>query len=81
HNFNRINNPAGLNLEDLNSKMGLKITQREFDILSEIYRGKSNKQICAILDISENTTKYHIKNLYSKFHVGSRTELLARLIN
>ena len=72
--------PRGQVLETINQHLIAKITQREFDILSEIYKGNCNKQICATLKISENTTKYHIENLYSKMDVSSRTELLAKVI-
>jgi DNA-binding NarL/FixJ family response regulator len=81
YNFNRMILPVGLDLATINQQFVAKITQREFDILSEIYKGKSNKQICKTLNISENTTKYHIKNLYSKMDVNSRTELLAKVMH
>ena len=79
YNYNRMRLPGGLDLEKINEQIVAKITQREFEILSEIFKGKSNKQICKTLEISENTTKYHIKNLYSKMDVNSRTELLSKI--
>jgi hypothetical protein len=42
-------------------------------------QGKSNKQIALVLGISENTIEYHLKNLYAKLHVHSRTEAILKL--
>lgn len=78
-NYNRMMFPSGLDLDRINEQFVAKITKREFEILCEIFKGKSNKQICKALEISENTTKYHIKNLYSKMDVNSRTELLSKI--
>lgn len=54
-------------------KFGL--TAREFDIIREISRGSSNKQIAAKLAISEVTVKSHLTNIYEKLGVTSRLEL------
>ncbi len=50
------------------------LTQREQDVLEEIVRGKSNKEIGAALDISEATVKTHINNLLGKLGVEDRTQ-------
>ena len=41
--------------------------------------GQSNKQIASSLTISERTVEFHLKNIYAKFDVGSRVELVLRL--
>jgi len=51
-----------------------KLTQREQDVLEQIVRGKSNKEIGAELDISEATVKTHINNLLGKLGVSDRTQ-------
>ena len=51
-----------------------QLTQREQDVLEQIVRGKSNKEIGAILDISEATVKTHINNLLGKLGVEDRTQ-------
>lgn len=38
--------------------------------------GKSNKEIASILDISENTVKTHISNVYKKLNINYRIELM-----
>ncbi len=50
------------------------LTQREQDVLEQIVRGKSNKEIGTVLDISEATVKTHINNLLGKLGVEDRTQ-------
>jgi LuxR family maltose regulon positive regulatory protein len=40
--------------------------------------GHSNKQIARRLNLSENTVKFHLKNLYRKLDANSRAEALSR---
>jgi len=51
-----------------------QLTHREQDVLEQIVRGKSNKEIGTELDISEATVKTHINNLLSKLGVTDRTQ-------
>jgi two-component system NarL family response regulator len=51
-----------------------QLTQREQDVLEQIVRGKSNKEIGTALDISEATVKTHINNLLGKLGVEDRTQ-------
>lgn len=53
-----------------------QLTDREFEILQLIAAGLSNKQIEEQLFISKNTVRTHIKNLYSKLGVTSRTQAI-----
>lgn len=50
---------------------------RERDILVRISQGLPNKQIAGALEISPETVKSHIKRIFLKLAVGSRTEALA----
>lgn len=56
------------------------LTQREQEVLEEIVRGKSNKEIGATLDISEATVKTHINNLLGKLGVEDRTQAVTAAI-
>lgn len=56
------------------------LTDREQDVLRLILGGKTNKAIAAELFISENTVKTHVKNIYSKYNVSSRAEIISTLL-
>lgn len=56
------------------------LTERELDVLGLVVEGLSNKEIAARLDISENTVKFHLKNIVEKLHVHSRAELAVRAV-
>ena len=53
-----------------------KLTRTERVIYSLYVEGKSTKEIMCDLNITENTLKYHNKNIYGKLGVSSRKELL-----
>jgi DNA-binding NarL/FixJ family response regulator len=50
------------------------LTTREVQILDLICQGSQNKNIAADLNLSENTVKVHIRNIYKKMKVNNRTE-------
>lgn len=56
----------------------IQLTDRENEILQLIASGLSNKQIEHTLFISKNTVRTHIKNLYSKLDVSSRTQAVKK---
>ena len=51
------------------------LTNAEKKIYDYYIEGKSTKEIMALLDITENTLKYHNKNIYGKLGVSSRKQL------
>lgn len=55
------------------------VTDQEFLVITNLVNGKSYKQIAADNFISMNTVKYHVKNIYNKFHLKGRSELASRL--
>ncbi|KMV33251.1 MULTISPECIES: nitrate/nitrite response regulator protein NarP [Franconibacter] len=57
------------------------LTERELDVLQEVARGLSNKQIAATLHISEETVKVHIRNLLRKLNVRSRVAATVLFLN
>jgi DNA-binding NarL/FixJ family response regulator len=59
----------GLSAEDQ-----ANLTKREEEILRGVVRGLINKEIAAELSVSVETIRVHLKNIYEKLHVRSRTE-------
>jgi DNA-binding NarL/FixJ family response regulator len=57
------------------------LSSREQEILGLLIKGNSYKQIAALLFISVETLNSHIKNIYRKLNVHSRSELSARFRN
>ena len=53
------------------------VTDRELEVLTLLARGKSNKEISSTLYISESTVKSHLRSIFSKLKVLSRTEAIA----
>ena len=57
------------------------LSNLEREVVKLLLEGKSNKQIAFSLHITENTVEFHLKNIYSKCQVSSRTELIIKLGN
>lgn len=55
---------------------GFHFTERQLQIIELIKKGKSNKEIAAVLFISDNTVKYHLKIIYNILNIKQRNELL-----
>ena len=70
--------PLSSPLSPLPSSLPDPLTEREQEVLTCIVAGLSNKAIQEKLFISKNTVRTHIKNLYSKLNVSSRTQAIAR---
>jgi NarL family two-component system response regulator LiaR len=50
------------------------LTARELEVLREIARGKSNRELALELGISEKTVKTHVSNILGKLHLDDRTQ-------
>jgi DNA-binding NarL/FixJ family response regulator len=61
--------------------VSLNLSTREAQILQLVSRGHSNKLIAAKLDMSYETVCTHLKRVFKKLHVNSRTEAAMRYIN
>jgi DNA-binding NarL/FixJ family response regulator len=53
------------------------LTEREVEILQVVAQGKSNKEVGELLHISPHTVQVHLRNIYGKLGVNSRTEAVA----
>lgn len=54
----------------------VKISRAERDIAMHLVKGIKNKEIAAALNLSENTVKFHLKNLYKKLEVDSKSRAI-----
>ena len=52
------------------------LSEKEMAVLAELANGYTNKQIAARLWLSEQTVKFHLRNIYRKLGIKSRTEAL-----
>jgi DNA-binding NarL/FixJ family response regulator len=80
-NFANKNNRTApeLNLQKLNRHLLSPLTERELEVLQNIYIGKTNNQIAGDMFLSVNTIKAHIKSSYLKLDTSSRATTINRL--
>ena len=57
-----------------------QLTERELDVLRGVVGGFTNKEIAGGLGLSENTVKFHLRNILDKLHAQSRAEAAARAV-
>jgi DNA-binding NarL/FixJ family response regulator len=69
--------PPALGAKLASRMSGEALTGREIDVLKLLARGRSNKEIGTDLFISETTVKTHVRSIFSKLNVESRTEAIA----
>jgi two-component system NarL family response regulator len=69
--------PAPLAAKLAERVSGAGLSAREMEVLQRMAAGKSNKEIGAELFISEGTVKSHVKGIFTKLDVVSRTEAIA----
>jgi DNA-binding CsgD family transcriptional regulator len=54
------------------------LTRQERQVVEQLVRGLSNRQVARSLMVTENTVESHLKHVYEKLDVQSRSQLLAR---
>jgi DNA-binding CsgD family transcriptional regulator len=59
----------------------IPLSKREWEVVNLLLQGKSNKLIAFALGISDRTVEFHLKNVYTKYQVSSRIELVLKLGN
>ncbi len=56
---------------------GHDLSPREWEVLAHVAQGLTNAEIAGRLGVSENTVRFHLKNIFEKLHVSNRTEAAA----
>ncbi len=57
----------------------VQLSKREREVLELVLQGRSNKQIASSLGIAVRTVEFHLQNIYARFGVSSRVELILKL--
>ncbi|HUR44778.1 MAG TPA: response regulator transcription factor [Candidatus Saccharimonadales bacterium] len=57
-----------------------QLTDRELEVLHEMAQGSSNKEVATQLKISPETVRNHIRSIFDKLHVHSRTEAVVKYL-
>lgn len=74
------NHEAGSFTADVQALMNAyELSEREVEVIQLITKRYSNPEIADHLHVSRNTVKTHLKNIYSKLAINSRTEVTERL--
>ena len=79
--YQRSQSSDAVTLHEVNSKSLTPLSEKEFDILLQLGKGLSNKQIGEFLSLSPNTVKWHSQNIYSKLGVKNRTSAAQFMIS
>ena len=69
-------NIARMVVESFQNKQHNELTDRENDVLNLLSKGQSYASIADQLFLSVNTIKTHVRNIYEKLQVKSKTELM-----
>jgi len=78
-NFQGIKKPSYFCIELFNKSLPTNLTLREFEIIKGIYQGNNNLEIAENNFISINTVKTHVKNIYEKLNINSRSSAIVKI--
>jgi len=70
---------ARLDITNAESDLLARLTTRQREVAALAARGCTNIEIAELLEMSENTVKKHLKDIYERAGIDSRTELANRL--
>lgn len=79
YNHNRANSSGLPSFEIIQKHCGLSTA--EYEVLKALWEGQTNQRISETIHLSVNTVKTHLRNIFSKLNVESRSEALALLRN
>ena len=66
-----------LDIRDLQNDPIQQLSRRERMILEALSKGMTNRELSAEFDISINTVKFHLSNLFDKLSVRNRAQAIA----
>lgn len=71
--------PSSWDCQQISQRLAVSFTPKEVEVLQDIFEGKTNRQLAEKHFISLNTVKTHVKRIYDKLNVHSRSEAIAML--
>jgi DNA-binding NarL/FixJ family response regulator len=75
HHSQRNNISPFLELEEINAHFPNQISPKEYEIILDIVNGLSNQELADKHFISLNTVKTHLKRIFNKLNISSRSQL------
>ncbi|MDG2449069.1 MAG: response regulator [Saprospiraceae bacterium] len=78
--FNQELDSLRITAEKVNTITHTDLTDKEYEILMLMVQGETYESICQSKEISNNTLKYHMKNIFQKFDAKSKAEILQQLL-
>lgn len=78
-NYGQLVKPSTFCRDSINEQILSDLTPKEFEILTDMYDGKTNKQMSEAHFVSVNTIKTHIQKIYDKLDVHTRAAAIARI--
>ena len=81
HNFKASLATSTYSKEKLNTFCHSPLSEKEFQIIINLIDGKKSNEIATQNEISYNTVKYHLKNIYQKMEVSGKAELLSKIMH
>jgi DNA-binding NarL/FixJ family response regulator len=70
--------PPAARVDDVNA-ICRSLTARQHDVLALMMQGKSNKAICRVLNLAEQTVKNHVSAILKALKVTNRTEAVVKV--
>lgn len=70
-----------MNDQLVNILRGKRVTRSEKDVIAALMKGMTNKEIAIKKFVTEKTVKFHLSNIYKKFNVKNRSQLIVFFAN
>jgi len=78
-NFKNIKKTPTLSIDFINKNLPNKLTNKEFDVLVEMYNGLTNKEISEKHFVSLSTIKTHVQKVYEKLDAHTRAHAIVKI--
>lgn len=80
YKFGREQRPAFPTLDSINKAYAVQLSEREYELIAIILKGKTIVETAEKLYLSENTVKTHLRRIYEKLDVHNRVEFTKKIL-